>query len=77
MEYSTYAAMTEKQLVKAWASAWNRHEESYLQGNTQGCVDADWDMEKIDDILYCKYDWSNEMLKSLSNMVYKGLIKVN
>ena len=77
MEYSTYAKMNEKQLSKEWASAWNRHEESYLKNDTKGCIDADWDMKRIDDILYCKYDWSNEMLESLATMVHKGIIKVN
>jgi len=77
MEYSKYATMTERELVRAWATNWVKHEDSYLQNDTQGCIDADKEMSKVEDILYCKFEWTGEMLRDLYHYSREGLIKVN
>jgi len=66
--FTTYENLNEQQLLTQWHIEWDKHEDSYVSKNTQGCVDASIVLEKIEDVLMDKYQYTGEDLRNMMKM---------
>jgi len=65
METINYYNLSETELLTAWHKHWDFHEDSYLENNSQGCVDASVQIDKINEVLMAKYRYSSEDIRDM------------
>lgn len=65
METINYYELSETELLTAWHKHWDYHENAYLANNTQGCVDASIEMDKIADALIEKFQYSGSDIEKM------------